>query len=64
MRNRSLQRKRALRYKKEFDIPEYDIAIITASKHTGRSFRKDRRLCATIQRKSVQLADGARLCAF
>lgn len=44
------------RYKKEFDIPEYDAEIITESKHMADLLK--RRLRSAISRKSIQLADG------
>ena len=45
MQNRSLQTEKALRYKKQFDIPEYDISIITASKTLADLFEKTEAVC-------------------
>ena len=54
---------KALRYKKQFDIPEYDIIYHHSQQDTGRSFRKDRG-CVPQSKESQQLAHGRDYAPF
>lgn len=46
------QEQKAERYKKEFDIPDYDISIITASKHMADIFEETTALCGNPKKVS------------
>ena len=47
-----------IRYKEEFDIPDYDIRYHYKYKEDGRPFRGDDQLSASKAEESIQLADG------
>ena len=56
-RQPELQDAKAERYKKEFDIPEYDIGIITGSKKLADIFEETTAICHN-PKKGIQLAYG------
>ncbi len=51
-RQPELRDEKVLRYKKEFDIPEYDIDIITSSKHLADIFEDTTAICHTPKKVS------------